>query len=87
MSVEVADTGAGIPPGEVAGVWDELSRASTARGIPGQGLGLALVRSVVQRHGGRVALRSRVGEGTSASLWLPLGGPPPRTASVARSPG
>lgn len=75
VTVEVADTGAGIPSGEVDGVWDELSRASTARGIAGQGLGLALVRSVVQRHGGRVALRSRVGEGTSASLWLPLSGP------------
>ena len=74
--VEVADTGAGIPATEVDGVWDELSRASTARGIAGQGLGLALVRSVVQRHGGRVALRSRVGEGTSASLWIPIDGPP-----------
>jgi two-component system OmpR family sensor kinase len=77
VAVEVADTGAGIPASEVDGVWDELSRASTARGIAGQGLGLALVRSVVQRHGGRVALRSRVGEGTSASLWLPVGGPTP----------
>ena len=75
VTVEVADTGAGIPADEVAGVWDELSRASTARGVAGQGLGLALVRSVVQRHGGRVELRSRVGQGTSAALWLPLGGP------------
>lgn len=71
VSVEVADTGAGIPADEVPGVFDELSRASTARGIPGQGLGLALVRSVVQRHGGRVRLDSRVGVGTSVSLWLP----------------
>lgn len=75
VTVEVADTGAGIPADEVDGVWDELSRASTARGIAGQGLGLALVRSVVQRHGGRVELRSRVGQGTSAALWLPMGGP------------
>lgn len=77
VTIEVADTGAGIPAGEVDGVWDELSRASTARGIAGQGLGLALVRSVVQRHGGRVALRSRVGEGTSASFWLPVPCPSP----------
>ncbi len=75
VTVEVADTGAGIPADEVDGVWDELSRASTARGVAGQGLGLALVRSVVQRHGGRVELRSRVGQGTSAALWLPIGGP------------
>ena len=73
--VEVADTGAGIPAEEVVGVWEEMSRASTARGIPGQGLGLPLVRSVAARHGGRVELRSRVGEGTVVRLWLPVAGP------------
>ena len=72
IGVVVADTGAGIPAEEVPGVFDELSRASTARGIPGQGLGLALVRSVVGRHGGRVHLDSRIGVGTSVSLWLPV---------------
>ncbi|MFT4294095.1 MAG: HAMP domain-containing sensor histidine kinase [Micropruina sp.] len=72
IAVVVADTGAGIPAAEVPGVFDELSRASTARGIPGQGLGLALVRSVVGRHGGRVHLDSRMGVGTSVSLWLPI---------------
>lgn len=72
VGIVVADTGAGIPADEVPGVFDELSRASTARGIPGQGLGLALVRSVVGRHGGRVHLDSRMGVGTSVSLWLPV---------------
>ena len=72
IGIVVADTGAGIPAEEVPGVFDELSRASTARGIPGQGLGLALVRSVVGRHGGRVHLDSRIGVGTSVSLWLPV---------------
>jgi two-component system, OmpR family, sensor kinase len=72
IGIVVADTGAGIPADEVPGVFDELSRASTARGIPGQGLGLALVRSVAGRHGGRVHLDSRMGVGTSVSLWLPL---------------
>ena len=72
VGVVIADTGAGIPADEVPGVFDELSRASTARGVPGQGLGLALVRSVVGRHGGRVHLDSRMGVGTSVSLWLPV---------------
>jgi two-component system OmpR family sensor kinase len=71
--IEVADTGQGIPPAEVSQVWDELARASNARGLPGSGLGLALVRTVVERHGGRVQLSSRLGEGTSVRLWLPLG--------------
>lgn len=77
VAVVVADTGAGIPADEVPGVFDELSRASTARGIPGQGLGLALVRSVIGRHGGRVQLDSRMGVGTSVSLWLPVRTPHP----------
>lgn len=73
--VEVADTGTGIPAGEVEGVWEELARASTARGVPGTGLGLPLVRTVVRRHGGRVELRSREGHGTVVRLWFPVDGP------------
>lgn len=73
--VEVADTGAGIPAAEVDGVWEELARASTSRGVPGTGLGLSLVQTVVRRHGGRVELRSREGHGTVVRLWLPVAGP------------
>ncbi|WP_223145166.1 sensor histidine kinase [Actinotalea subterranea] len=69
--VEVADSGAGIPEHEQAAVFDELVRGEQARGIPGSGLGLALVRVVAQRHGGTVTLRSRPGQGTSARLRLP----------------
>ncbi|MCL2092137.1 MAG: HAMP domain-containing histidine kinase [Micrococcales bacterium] len=73
--LEVADTGQGIPVDEVAAVWDELKRASNARGLPGTGLGLSLVRTIVERHGGRVQLSSRLGEGTSVRLWLPFSPP------------
>lgn len=72
IAIAVADTGDGIPAAEVHDVFDELARASTARGIPGQGLGLALVRSAIARHGGTVSLESRIGIGTSVSVWLPL---------------
>ena len=70
--IEVADTGAGIPEAELPNVWDELYRGEGARGTQGSGLGLALVRAVVERHGGQVMLRSRVGEGTVFSLRLPV---------------
>ncbi|MCL2468267.1 MAG: HAMP domain-containing histidine kinase [Micrococcales bacterium] len=70
--LEVADTGQGIPADEVASVWDELQRCSNARGLPGSGLGLPLVRSIVERHGGRVQLSSILGAGTSVRVWLPL---------------
>jgi two-component system, OmpR family, sensor kinase len=70
--VEVADTGAGIPADEIDQVWEELARGRAARSIPGTGIGLALVRKIVVRHGGRVAIRSRESQGTVVSLWLPL---------------
>lgn len=70
--VEIADTGPGIPEGEVPRVWEELYRGQAARGVPGSGLGLALVRAIVERHGGQVALRSRVGQGTVVTVRLPV---------------
>ncbi len=71
VDIDIADTGRGIPEEDVAAVWEELSRASNARSVPGSGLGMTMVRTVVERHGGRVQLRSRLGEGTSVRLSLP----------------
>jgi two-component system OmpR family sensor kinase len=70
--VEVADTGPGIPEAEAPHVWEELYRGEGARGMPGSGLGLALVRAIVERHHGHTALRSRVGQGTVVTVRLPL---------------
>lgn len=70
--VEVADTGAGIPEDELSQVWEELYRGRGARGMPGSGLGLALVQAIVQRHGGTADVRSRAGQGTVFTLRLPL---------------
>ncbi len=74
--VEVADSGPGIPPDEVDVVFDELARGRDARGLPGSGLGLALVRVIAARHGGRATLRSRPAQGTSVRLHLPTRRPP-----------
>ena len=71
VAVEVADTGPGIPAGEAEHVWEELYRGRAATGVPGSGLGLALVRAIAERHGGQVALRSREGKGTVVTLRLP----------------
>lgn len=71
--IEVADTGPGIPEAELPHVWEELARGYSARGVPGSGLGLSLVRTITERHGGRVTLRSRAGHGTVFSLRLPVG--------------
>ena len=72
VSIEVADTGIGIPEAERQSVWAELARGSNAAGRSGSGLGLPLVRLVIERHGGNVRLTSREGVGTSVVLTLPL---------------
>jgi signal transduction histidine kinase len=70
--VEVADTGLGIQDSERTYIWDELYRGEDARGIPGSGLGLALVKSIIQRHHGAVEVRSRSGQGSVFSFSLPV---------------
>ena len=72
VSIEVADTGIGIPEAERESVFSELARGSNAAGRSGSGLGLPLVRLVIERHGGHVRLTSREGVGTSVVLTLPL---------------
>ncbi|MGD2026858.1 MAG: HAMP domain-containing sensor histidine kinase [Anaerolineales bacterium] len=71
VTIEVADTGPGIPPDEIDQVWGELFRGKSARGIPGSGLGLALVQAIIKRHEGNVAIRSQQDKGTVITLSLP----------------
>ena len=72
LLIEVADTGPGILPEEQPHVWEELYRGEAWRGIPGSGLGLALVHAIAERHNGQVSLRSRPGQGTVFTLRLPV---------------
>lgn len=72
VTVEIADTGPGIPEDEQQQVWEELFRGKSARGTPGSGLGLAMVRTILDRHGGQVSLRSRLNRGTVVTLRIPL---------------
>jgi two-component system OmpR family sensor kinase len=72
LVIEIADTGPGIPEDELPHVWEELYRGHGARGVPGSGLGLALVRAIIERHGGQVSLRSRAGQGSVFTVRLPI---------------
>jgi two-component system OmpR family sensor kinase len=74
--IEVADTGPGIPEADLPHIWEELYRSPGARAVPGSGLGLALVRAVVERHGGTVEAQSWLGHGTVVRILLPSGGQP-----------
>jgi PAS domain S-box-containing protein len=71
--IEVADTGVGIDPTELPHIFERFyrgSRSNEARGS-GSGLGLAIVRSIVEMHGGRVAVESRIGQGSRFTVTLP----------------
>lgn len=59
LIVEVADSGPGIAGEDLPRVFEELYRGANARGLEGSGLGLALVRRVIERHAGEVTVRSR----------------------------
>ncbi|TWP52383.1 HAMP domain-containing protein [Lentzea tibetensis] len=76
IEVEVTDTGIGIPETEQQAMFTRFHRATNAteKAIPGSGLGLAIVRQIVHRHGGHVALASKEGAGTTATVRLPAAG-------------
>ncbi len=69
--VTVRDTGIGIPPDEIRKIWDRLYRGDRSRSQEGFGLGLSLVRAIVQAHGGRVEVFSEPGAGSLFVLTLP----------------
>jgi two-component system OmpR family sensor kinase len=72
--LEVADDGPGIPEADLALIFDELYRGENARGLPGSGLGLALVRTIVTLHGGDISVRSQARQGTVFTMRLPIAG-------------
>jgi signal transduction histidine kinase len=78
----ISDTGLGIPSEDRPHVWNRLFRGDRSRTERGLGLGLSLVKAVVEAHGGEVELRSEVGEGSTFEVRLPLDAP----GGVARYP-
>ena len=69
--IEVRDTGHGISPDDLPRIWDRLYRGDKSRTERGLGLGLSLVRAIVQAHGGTVAALSAPGEGAHFTVTLP----------------
>jgi len=72
VAIRVRDTGVGIPPSDLPLVFDRLYRGDTSRSARGLGLGLSLVKAVVEAHGGRVDVVSAVGEGSTFTVTLPV---------------
>ena len=73
----VKDNGIGIPKDDTTKVFDRFYRVDKARSREsgGTGLGLSIAQEIVVRHGGRIDLKSRLGHGTTITVWLPVEGP------------
>jgi two-component system sensor histidine kinase MprB len=84
----VRDHGPGIPAGDLPRVFDRFYRAAPARGVPGSGLGLSIVRQVAAGHGGTVRAEQAAGGGTLVRFRLPVlaSGARPAAALVRSAP-
>jgi len=71
LRLEVSDTGEGMPPEVVEHIFDPFYSKSHSGGT---GLGMLVVRNVVEAHGGSIIINSEVNQGTTVSLYLPLKG-------------
>ncbi len=78
LRLDVADTGIGIPADQLDRVFERFYQVDGGinRRYGGTGLGLALVKEIVETHGGQVEVRSKVGEGSTFTIWLPVEGEP-----------
>ena len=72
MVISVADQGIGMTQQEVAAVFEPFYRADSSRGRAGSGLGMSLVKEIVEVHGWRIGIDSVPGEGTAVSVAIPL---------------
>ena len=72
--VSITDTGLGIPPDEIGHVFERFRRvrSGAAQSIPGTGLGLTIVKQIVEMHGGKIWVESAVGHGSAFHFTIPL---------------
>jgi len=72
VGVAVQDQGIGMTPGQLARVCERFYRVDTSGKIPGTGLGMSIAKEIVDLFKGEIELTSQLGEGTTATVWLPL---------------
>lgn len=82
--LEVRDSGVGITPQDLPAIFEKYRHCAPNGSIDGSGLGLFIVNAVVAAHGGKVAIRSAVGEGTTVTVHLPIRPPSAEPADRVR---
>jgi signal transduction histidine kinase len=86
VELSVEDQGIGIASDELDGIFEPFRRSpKTAAMIPGVGLGLSVARRIVEAHGGRIRVESRVGQGSTFHVWLPRSGVPQSAGAAGES--
>ena len=85
ISLSVIDQGIGIPTDDLSAVFERFHRAANANGIPGSGIGLHMVRQIVELHGGCVTVQSEVGSGSCFTVRLRPAPNQTRTASEEKT--
>ena len=71
IGIRITDHGIGMTPEQTARVFERFYRADFSGSIPGTGLGMSIVKEIVELHGGSVDFESGAGVGTTVTLWLP----------------
>ena len=75
VAILFEDTGRGMTADDLAHIWDRLYRGDTSRSQRGLGLGLSLVKAIVQAHQGAVTVASTLGKGSRFTLQFPMNPP------------
>jgi signal transduction histidine kinase len=73
--ISVQDEGLGIHEDDLPNMFEQFFRAKTSTGIAGTGIGLNIVKQIIDYHGGDISLTSEVGVGTTFTVRLPISGP------------
>lgn len=71
LGVAISDHGIGMTEQQQARCFERFYRADVSGNIPGTGLGLCIVKEIMELHGGRIDLQSTLGQGTTVTVWLP----------------
>ena len=72
IGIRVEDHGIGMTPEQLSHLYERFYRADSSCNIPGTGLGMSLVKEIIELHHGQVEVCSQYGQGTIVTLWLPL---------------